>query len=195
MDHRRIPVPFSLYLKDFEVERYPGSNSPSSFASEVVLIDEEMGIREDRRIYMNNVLKHRGYRFYQASYDKDEMGTILSVNKDWAGTFVTYVGYLVLIAGMMLALFIRGTRFAMIARKSSSAAKVATVRIADSGRKMSLFSQEVPPKDVAEEFGYLWVQDKGGRFEPMNTLSNEVVRKITKKQNMESILPTRYCWE
>ena len=30
---REIQVPFSLFLKDFEVERYPGSNSPSSFAS------------------------------------------------------------------------------------------------------------------------------------------------------------------
>ncbi|RPI44833.1 MAG: hypothetical protein EHM46_02395, partial [Bacteroidetes bacterium] len=89
---REIPVPFSLYLKDFEVERYPGSNSPSSFASEVTLIDEEMGIREDRRIFMNNILKHRGYRFYQSSYDTDEQGTVLSVNKDLAGTTVTYLG-------------------------------------------------------------------------------------------------------
>ena len=69
---REIQVPFSLFLKDFEVERYPGSNSPSSFASDVVLLDPEMGIQEERRIFMNNVLKHRGYRFYQSSYDTDE---------------------------------------------------------------------------------------------------------------------------
>ena len=178
---REIEVPFSLFLKDFEVQRYPGSNSPSSFASEVVLIDNEMGIQEDRRIYMNNVLKHRGYRFYQSSYDNDEMGTILSVNKDWAGTFVTYMGYLVLIGGMMLALFVPGTRFAMIAKKSAGSAKAIVIGLIMLGGSMSSFSQEVPPKDVAKEFGYLWVQDKGGRFEPMNTLSSEVVRKITKK--------------
>jgi len=183
---RKISVPFQLFLKDFEVERYPGSNSPSSFASEVVLIDEEMGIREDRRIYMNNVLKHRGYRFYQASYDNDEMGTILSVNRDWAGTFVTYLGYLVLIGGMFLALFVPGTRFAMIAKKSSSATKVVVLGLLILGGSMPLFSQDVPPKDVAQDFGTLWVQDKGGRFEPMNTLANEVVRKITKKAKYES---------
>ena len=57
---------------------------------------------------MNNVLKHRGYRFYQASYDNDELGTVLSVNKDKAGTFVTYMGYLILFGGMILALFMRG---------------------------------------------------------------------------------------
>ena len=183
---REIMVPFSLFLKNFEVERYPGSNSPSSFASDVVLQDPEMGIQEDRRIFMNNVLKHRGYRFYQASYDKDELGTILSVNRDRTGTFVTYLGYLVLIAGMIVALFVPGTRFAMIARKSAPVARTIALIMLLLGGSLSLFSQEVPPKDAAKDFGHLWVQDKGGRFEPMNTLSNEVVRKITKHAHYES---------
>jgi len=183
---KEILVPFSLFLKNFEVERYPGSNSPSSFASDVVLQDPEMGIQEDRRIFMNNVLKHRGYRFYQASYDKDELGTILSVNRDRTGTFVTYLGYLVLIAGMIVALFVPGTRFAMIARKSAPVARTIALIMLLLGGSLSLFSQEVPPKDAAKDFGHLWVQDKGGRFEPMNTLSNEVVRKITKHAHYES---------
>jgi len=183
---KEIQVPFSLFLKDFEVERYPGSNSPSSFASDVVLLDQELGIQEERRIFMNNVLKHRGYRFYQASYDNDEKGTILSVNRDRTGTFITYLGYLVLIGGMVLALFVPGTRFAMIARKSAPAAKTAAMILLLLGGSLSLFSQEVPPKDVAQEFGQLWVQDRGGRFEPMNTLSHEVVRKITKKSKYEN---------
>jgi cytochrome c-type biogenesis protein CcsB len=177
---REIQLPFSLFLKDFVVERYPGSNSPSSFASDVVLIDQDLGIQEEHRIFMNNVLKHRGFRFYQASYDNDEMGTILSVNKDRAGTSVTYFGYLVLIAGMIVALFVPGTRFAAIAKKTSTAAKSVVMIMLLLGGSLSLFSQEVPPKEVAKEFGYLWNQDKGGRFEPMNTLSNEVVRKVTK---------------
>jgi len=183
---REIQLPFSLFLKNFEVERYPGSNSPSSFASQVVLLDPEMGIQEERRIFMNNVLKHRGYRFYQSSYDNDEKGSILSVNKDWAGTFVTYMGYLVLIAGMMLALFVPGTRFAMVARKSAPSAKTAILILFMMGAGLSLQAQEVPPREVAQEFGKLWVQDKGGRYEPMNTLSNEVVRKIAKKKHYEN---------
>jgi cytochrome c-type biogenesis protein CcsB len=186
---RKIQVPFSLFLKDFKVERYPGSNSPSSFASDVVLLDPEMGIQEEREIYMNNVLKHRGYRFYQSSYDNDELGSVLSVNKDWTGTFVTYLGYLVLIAGMLVALFVPGTRFAMIARKSAPAAKTVLLALLLLGASTALYSQEVPPKDVAEEFGHLWVQDRGGRFEPMNTLANEVVRKITKKSHYENYSP------
>jgi cytochrome c-type biogenesis protein CcsB len=183
---KEIQLPFSLFLKNFEVERYPGSNSPSSFASDVVLVDQEMGLQEEHRIFMNNVLKHRGFRFYQSSYDNDELGSILSVNKDSAGTAVTYLGYLVLIAGMMLALFVPGTRFAMIAKKSAPAARSIAMIVLLLGGSLTLLSQEVPPKEVAKEFGNLWVQDKGGRFEPMNTLSNEVVRKITKHASYEN---------
>lgn len=180
---KELELPFSLFLKEFEVERYPGSNSPSSFASEVVLIDKELGIQENRRIYMNNVLKHRGFRFYQSSYDNDEMGTVLSVNKDSAGTFVTYLGYLILIAGMILAMFVKNTRFSKIARETTTSVKTLLVGLLIFGAGLPAFSQQVPPREVASEFGQLWVQDKGGRFEPMNTLSSEVVRKITKKSS------------
>jgi cytochrome c-type biogenesis protein CcsB len=183
---KELMLPFSLFLKDFQVERYPGSNSPSSFASEVVLVDKEMEIEEDRRIFMNNVLKHRGFRFYQSSYDNDEKGTILSVNKDRAGTFVTYAGYLLLIAGMVLAMFVKNTRFSRIAGRTRNVVKILVTGLLFLGTGMPLFSQQVPPQDVAKQFGKLWVQDRGGRYEPLNTLSCEVVRKITKHNSYEN---------
>ncbi len=43
---------------------------------------------------MNNILSSGGYRFYQSSYDPDELGTVLSVNHDRWGTSVTYLGYI-----------------------------------------------------------------------------------------------------
>ncbi len=75
-------LPFSLRLNDFQIERYPGSNSPSSFASEVTLLDSGSGIEKPFRIFMNNILKYKGYRFFQSSFDEDEQGTLLSVNYD-----------------------------------------------------------------------------------------------------------------
>ena len=60
---------------------------------------------------MNNVLNYRGYRFFQSSYDNDEKGTILSVNKDRSGTIVTYLGYFSLLLSI-LSLFI--SRFSRI---------------------------------------------------------------------------------
>ena len=90
-------LPFSIKLNDFIAEKYPGTDkSYSSFASEVTVIDEETF---DYRIFMNNILNHKGYRFFQASFDPDEQGTILSVNHDSLGTFLTYLGYILLYFG------------------------------------------------------------------------------------------------
>lgn len=104
-----IKTPFEVKLRDFQMEKYPGSNSPSSYASEVTVIDGTE--KFDYRIFMNNVLDYNGYRFFQASFDKDEQGTVLSVNHDFWGTNITYIGYFFLFLGMFLTLFWKGTRF------------------------------------------------------------------------------------
>ena len=112
-----IVVPFSIYLKDFKLERYPGSNSPSSFASEVVLQDDNIGMKKDIRIYMNNTLNYKGYKFFQSSYDTDEGGTILSVNHDLIGTWITYLGYTLLALGFILSLINKNSYFQFLTRK------------------------------------------------------------------------------
>src|SRR5512138_1043554 len=113
---REIRLPFSLYLEDFVLERYSGSMSPSSYASQVTLIDEPEEVERPFRIYMNHVLDYRGYRFFQSSYDPDEQGTILSVNHDLSGTLISYTGYLLLGIGFFLNLFSRNSRFSSLSR-------------------------------------------------------------------------------
>ncbi len=76
--------------------------SPSSFASEVTVLDPSKNMEKPYRIFMNNILNYGGFRFFQSSYDKDEKGTILSVNHDKWGTIVTYIGYIFLAAGLAL---------------------------------------------------------------------------------------------
>lgn len=107
----KIQLPFAIACKDFQLDRYPGSNAPSSFASEVTIIDEKNNYKRDQRIFMNNVMDYQGYRFFQSAYDPDEKGTRLSVNHDWWGTNVTYVGYLLMSIGMILSLFAPAGRF------------------------------------------------------------------------------------
>mgnify|MGYP000406514486 FL=1 len=68
---KNIDLPFEIKLKDFEMERYAGSNSASSYASEVTLLDPADNVNMDYRIYMNHVLNYKGYRFFQSSYDPD----------------------------------------------------------------------------------------------------------------------------
>ena len=107
-------LPFAIFLKDFQLERYPGSNSPSSFASEIQVLDGDNTF--DYRIFMNNVLNYQGYRFFQSSYDNDEMGTILSVNQDKAGTIVTYAGYSSLLLSIVSLFISRFSRFNLLSK-------------------------------------------------------------------------------
>lgn len=102
-------TPFSLKLDDFIMETYPGSSSPSAYESHIKIIDE--GKQTPFKIYMNHVLNHKGYRFFQSSFDPDRMGTILSVNHDYWGTLISYIGYTFLFGGMFFMFFWKGTHF------------------------------------------------------------------------------------
>ncbi|MGI9527960.1 MAG: cytochrome c biogenesis protein CcsA, partial [Weeksellaceae bacterium] len=104
-----INTPFGIKLRDFQMDTYPGSPNPSSFASEISIIDN--GVETPHRIYMNNVLDYGGFRFFQSGYDPDQLGTRLSVNQDRPGTITTYIGYFMMFIGMFFSLFWRGTRF------------------------------------------------------------------------------------
>lgn len=107
---RTIMLPFAIKLEDFQLDRYAGSMSPSSYASDIVLIDPMNNVEKPYRIYMNNVLDYGGFRFFQSSYDMDEQGTILSVNRD-PGKIPTYIGYAMLTIGLLWAMFARNGRF------------------------------------------------------------------------------------
>ncbi len=99
---RPIALPFSLTLKDFVLERYPGSESPSAFYSYLDVIDKNK--ISSHKIFMNNVLDYGEFRFFQSAYLPDESGTILSVNHDRWGTRITYIGYFLLALGMVCSL-------------------------------------------------------------------------------------------
>jgi cytochrome c-type biogenesis protein CcsB len=114
----RIELPFSVKCNDFQIENYPGSNAPSSYASEVTIIDTANDYTRNQRIFMNHVMDYNGYRFFQSAYDLDdpntpqnEEGTRLSVNADWWGTNITYLGYLLMAIGMVLSLLAPAGRF------------------------------------------------------------------------------------
>ena len=102
-------TPFAMKLDDFVMETYPGSSSPSAYESHVKVIDE--GKQTPYKIYMNNVLNYKGYRFFQSSFTPDRMGTVLSVNHDFWGTLISYIGYAFLFGGLLVMFFWKGTHF------------------------------------------------------------------------------------
>lgn len=126
-----IELPFHVRCNDFQLDKYPGSNMASSFASEVTVIDSTKGVYRDQRIFMNNVMDYDGYRFFQSNYYPDESGTVLSVNYDWWGTNITYLGYLLMAIGMILSLFTYSGRFRALSRLvSKSRSKRALLKVA-----------------------------------------------------------------
>ncbi len=182
-----IKLPFSLKLRDFQLERYPGSMAPSSYASEVTVIDGSQ--RYDYRIYMNHTLIHKGRTFYQSSYDQDEKGTILSVNDD-PGKWPTYLGYLLLAVGLLWNLFDSSSRFGRLIRFIQRSAPVWLVSVLVGLASFPLHAAE--PKDfevyisdyaknsaaTAHAFGRLITQSPMGRMEPVDTLNSQLLYKI-----------------
>jgi len=191
-------LPFEIKLVDFQLERYPGSMSPSSYASEVIVIDPKNGVRMPYRIYMNHVLDYQGYRFFQSSYDIDEKGTILSVNHD-PGTLPTYIGYIMLAIGMFGSMLTYSSRFQILMRRvgdlrnlskedlSSLVLFVATATLLSAplyaNDEIKKYHIPVMQKEHAKKFGELLVQDNGGRIEPIDTLAREVMRKVARKES------------
>lgn len=62
------PVPFTVELKRFIIDYY-STGMPSSFKSEVEVIDEERGERFSQVIEVNEPLRYRGVTVYQSGFD------------------------------------------------------------------------------------------------------------------------------
>jgi cytochrome c-type biogenesis protein CcsB len=185
-------LPYSLKLNDFILERYPGSNSPSGYKSDVTLIDRPDGIEKPFLIFMNNILKYKGYRFYQSSYDPDEKGTILSVNHDRTGMSVTYTGYGLLFLFIILSILNKKSAFYTVnpGYWSSPFKKTATIIVlllVFSGFGAVQAQKLEPGKKIAEETGKILVQDQKGRTKPLYTLSNDILRKVAHKNDYEGL--------
>lgn len=193
-------LPFILYLSKFVITKYPGSRSPSSFASYVKLKDGNKII--DYKIYLNHVLDHKGYRFFQSSYDKDGKGTILSVNHD-PGKNTTYLGYFLLFLGIIINIFHPKSRINQLIRELKGLSTlvvlvllslIATPSLKAFGKvnlkqmdinKVNKYLNHNYPKSVANNFGRLIVQDVTGRMKPMDTYTLELKNKIIKNSGVK----------
>ena len=203
---KSIAVPFSVYLDEFILDKYPGSMSPSSYASEVTVTDTRNGGKEfSQRIYMNHVLDYDGYRLFQSSYDQDELGTVLSVNHDFLGTWITYLGYFLMMLGMVITLVVPNSRFNTLRKKIKEMRMKRTVVtglvIMSSLFSTTSYAQEHDHSSHqqqvdnyyeidlahAEKFEKLLVQDNGGRIKPVQTLASELSRKITRKEEFNGL--------
>ena len=158
-------LPFQLKLVDFDLQTYPGTQSPMDYCS-LVVID---GTTDTLVISMNNIGEYHSYRFYQSGYDPDLQGTYLSVSHDPWGIGITYTGYFLLILSMI---------WIIIKPLLPSLHK-------GRGLGWGLFFLSLPsfaapktlPADVASEFGNLYTY-YNGRICPFQTMAIDFTTKL-----------------
>jgi cytochrome c-type biogenesis protein CcsB len=194
---RPLTIPFEIKLNDFILKRYAGSMAPSSYSSKITLIDKANNKKFDFHIYMNHILHYDGYKFFQSSYDPDEKGTVLSVNHD-TGYIPTYIGYFLLTLGLIMNLFDKDSRFRKltkyIAKMNNSMVLMIALLIGYSTSAYSdtnikntsdvvkyLENYKVQSKEVADQFGHLVVQASMGTMKPIDSLSIDILHKLTRK--------------
>ena len=203
-----VELPFSIKLNDFQLDRYPGSMSPSSYASEVTVLKED-GKTYDYRIFMNRTMHEGNFLFFQSSYFPDETGTVLSVNND-PGKWPTYLGYFLLTLGLIMNFFDKKSRFWKLTKFVSSR-NLASIAIACIFlfSTNSLFANEEAANSsninelaqtnqileylnkfknestyTAENFAKLVTQSSGGRMKPLSSLNMEIIQKLSGKATL-----------
>ncbi|ASS48286.1 MAG: hypothetical protein A3D31_19230 [Candidatus Fluviicola riflensis] len=211
---KKIKLPFSIKCNDFMMERYPGSEVASSYASDLEIVDDANNYHKKKRVFMNHVMDYNGFRFFQSGYDEDEKGTRLSVNHDYWGTNITYLGYLLMAIGMLMSLIAPAGRFRelinkLIRNNGGTAVLLALFTLTGTG----LFAQDtmhdhehdhhnhtqqpattapaskpvfrVMTKEHSEELASLLVQDFDGRIVPMHTVCDQLLRKLYRSNKYE----------
>lgn len=181
----KAPLPFSIGLEKFEIEYYPGSQNPSEYRSHILLSENGAKVMS-YEIYMNHILKYKGYRFFQSSYDQDLKGTILSVNHDPWGMGVTYFGYLMLFLGMLLSLFAKESRFQTLlgALKTNKSAIVVLLLLCLPALNYATPSVD---KQTAQQFGELWISNGKGRILPLHTHNLNLIKKLSHERSYKGL--------
>ena len=98
---KKINLPFSIYLKKFDIINYPGSKDIASYESKIILKDKEVSF--DKIIKINEPLSYKGYTIFQTKYNRHG-STIFEINYN-PGKWFFYIAYILLTFGLLLNLF------------------------------------------------------------------------------------------
>ena len=164
-----LELPFDIALTDFHLDYYPGTQAPMDYVSELKITDSDKQI--EGKVSMNNIFSYRHYRFYQARYDVDGLGTTLQISHDPWGIGVTYLGYALLLLSIIAFFFQKRTHFRQLLQKLALAGVLLVLPIAANATPKTV------DKATAEQFGKLYVY-YNNRVCPMKTLANDFTTKL-----------------
>ena len=187
-DNRVEHLPFSLTLKEFRIINYPGTDAPLDYQSIVKSGNDEVVVS------MNHIGNIDGYRLFQQSYDTDGEGVTLGISHDPYGIAITYVGYLLLLIGIIATLLSQKTQMRSLYRKAiavtvlffgmntGAVANSCVPSVASGIAESSLFtlhsSLPVVDADIAHRMGTIHVL-YNNRICPLNTVATDFTMKLT----------------
>ncbi|MDP0501712.1 MAG: cytochrome c biogenesis protein ResB [Verrucomicrobiota bacterium JB022] len=110
-------LPASIELVDFSHDRYPGTEVPYNFSSDVRIHEEGRDHARDARIYMNHPLRYEGLTFYQASFADADTASMFQVVRNPAQA-IPYISCILVTIGLLFQ-FILGLFQGVIRRRKT----------------------------------------------------------------------------
>ena len=98
---KRTYLPYTIELIDFTHDRYPGTEIPKNFASDVRIHNPAKDEHRQTKIYMNHPLRYEGLTFFQASFTKDDQASMFQVVRN-PGWLIPYISCGLVTIGLIL---------------------------------------------------------------------------------------------
>ncbi|MFM6936786.1 MAG: cytochrome c biogenesis protein [Aquirufa sp.] len=112
------------------------------------------------------------------------MGTYLSVNHDFWGTWISYFGYILLTLGLVMTFFDKKSRFSYLIGQLNRVQILVFAFLTLSFAAQAQMPAAAIQEAHAQAFGKILVQDHNGRIKPMNTYTGELMRKLARTESL-----------
>lgn len=172
--------PFLVELEAADIDFYPGTTTPMDFRSHLVVDGKPVTVS------MNNVASIDGWRFYQSGISQGS--TRLSISHDPWGTGITYVGYALLLVGMLGFFSQRGTLWRSLLRSGRKALPMVLLFCALDANATDSCPLPVMQRPLAANMGKVYVY-WNGRVCPLQTMAKDVCLKLYGRESYCGLSP------
>ena len=169
-------LPFSITLNKFTHEKYPGTEIPKRFVSDII-VSGEAG-KFPYTISMNQPMRHGGMTFFQSSFGATSEGKNISVlqvvrNPGW---LIPYISVSLMSLGLLWHFCLSLGQF-LNRRNTSTALSILALGI------FPLTAESAEKNWDTKEFGNLPVQT-GGRVIPIETLASSSLLQMRARREI-----------
>lgn len=183
-DGKQHTLPFMLTLRSFDIQTYPGTPAPMDFVSQVTVSNRENEVTGT--VSMNKVFSYDGYRFYQSGFDAEGRGAVFTVAHDPWGIGVTYVGYGLLLVGMIAVLLDRRAGFRTLLRHPALKRGTTAIILLISSMGVANAQPQTLPRNIADAMGDLYILHNN-RICPFQTFARQFTAKLYGKPSYKGL--------